>query len=130
VPLVVLGCIVWVGLLALGNVRHRRTEIGILRAMGVRAGQILAIFLARALVVGLIGAVAGYAVGFAVAAAWDIREAGDTALGGQAVGAAALFAPVLLVATLVLAPLLSAMASLVPAMMAAQQDPAIVLREE
>ena len=130
VPLVVLGCIVWVGLLALGNVRHRRTEIGILRAMGVRAGQILATFLARALVVGFIGAVAGYAVGFAVAAAWDVREAGDTALGGQAVGAAALFAPVLLVATLVLAPLLSAMASLVPAMMAAQQDPAIVLREE
>jgi putative ABC transport system permease protein len=127
---VVLGCVVWVGLLALGNVRRRRTEIGILRAMGVRAGQILAIFLARALVVGFIGAVVGYAVGFAVAVAWDMREAGGTALGGQAVGAAALFAPVLLVATLVLAPLLSAMASLVPAMMAAQQDPAIVLREE
>lgn len=124
---VVLGCVVWVGLLALGNVRRRRTEIGILRAMGVRAGQIVSIFLARALLVGLMGAAIGYAVGFAVAVAWD---AGGVALGGKAVGAAALFDPILLAATLVLAPLLSALASLVPAMMAAQQDPATVLREE
>jgi len=130
IPLVVLGCIVWVGLLALGNVRQRRTEIGILRAMGVRAGQILSIFLARALLVGLIGAVVGYAVGFAVAAVWDARDASVEALGGQTIGAAALFAPALLLGTLVLAPLLSALASLVPAMMAAQQDPATVLREE
>jgi len=127
---VVLGCIVWVGLLALGNVRRRRTEIGILRAMGVRAGQIVSIFLTRALLVGLMGAAIGYAVGFAVAAAWDAREGGGVALGGKAVGVAALFGPVLLLAALVLAPLLSAMASLVPAMMAAQQDPATVLREE
>jgi len=127
---VVLGCVVWVGLLALGNVRRRRTEIGILRAMGVRAGRIVAIFLARALLVGLIGAVAGYALGFAVAVAWDAREAGGEAMGAKAVGAAALFAPLVLLAALVLAPLLSALASLVPAMMAAQQDPAAVLREE
>ncbi len=124
---VVLGCVVWVGLLALGNVRRRRTEIGLLRAMGVRAGQIVSIFLARALLVGLMGAAIGYAVGFVVAAAWD---AGGVALGGKAVGVAALFDPILLAATLVLAPLLSALASLVPAMMAAQQDPATVLREE
>ena len=124
---VVLGCVVWVGLLALGNVRRRRTEIGILRAMGVRAGQIVSIFLVRALLVGLMGAAIGYAVGFAVAAAW---EAGGVALGGKAVGVAALFDPILLAAALVLAPLLSALASLVPAMMAAQQDPATVLREE
>jgi len=127
---VVLGCVVWVGLLALGNVRRRRTEIGILRAMGVRAGRIVAIFLARALLVGLIGAVVGYAVGFAVAVGWDAREAGGEALGAKAVGAAALFAPLLLRAALGLAPLLSALASLVPAMMAAQQDPAAVLSEE
>ena len=127
---VVLGCIVWVGLLALGNVRRRRTEIGILRAMGVRAGQIVSIFLVRALLVGLIGAAVGYAAGFAVAVAWDAREGGGVALGAKAVGVVALFGPVLLLATLVLAPLLSALASLVPAMMAAQQDPATVLREE
>jgi len=130
IPLVVVGCIVWVGLMALGNVRARRPEIGILRAMGVRGGQVVAIFLGRAVMVGLIGAVIGYAIGFAVAAVWDAREAGEGALTGGPAGAAALFGPGLLVAVLALAPVLSAAASLVPALLAAQEDPAVVLREE
>ncbi|MBE3070075.1 MAG: FtsX-like permease family protein, partial [Planctomycetes bacterium] len=125
VPLVVVGCIVWVGMLALGNARERRGEVGILRAIGLRAGRILAIFLARAVLVGLIGAAAGYAAGFAVAAAWD--AIGSAA--GDAVGVAALFAPWLLAAALVAAPLLAAVASLVPAMLAAREDPAVILRE-
>ena len=125
VPLVVVGCIVWVGMLALGNARERRGEVGILRAIGLRAGQILAIFLARAVLVGLIGAAAGYVAGFAVAAAWDAL--GSAA--GEAVGLAALFAPGLLGAALVAAPLLAAVASLVPAMLAAREDPAVILRE-
>ncbi len=125
-PLVVIGCIVWVGLMALGNVRERRGEIGILRALGLRGGQVLAIFLLRALVVGLGGAAVGYAAGFAVGGAWG-------ASGGEAappVGPAALFSPGLLAATLVLAPLLAVVASLAPALLAAQEDPAVILREE
>jgi len=130
IPLVVVGCIVWVGLMALGNVRARRPEIGILRAMGVRGGQVVAIFLGRAVMVGLIGAIVGYGLGFAVAAVWDAREAGEGALAGGSVGPAALFGPGLLVAVLALAPVLAAAASLVPALLAAQEDPAVVLREE
>ena len=130
VPLVVVGCIVWVGLMALGNVRARRAEIGILRAIGVRGGQVVGIFLGRAVMVGLIGAVVGYAVGFALAAVWDGREAGEGLVASGPAGAAALFGPGLLVGVLLLAPLLSAAASLVPALLAAQEDPAMILREE
>jgi len=130
VPLVVVGCIVWVGLMALGNVRARRAEIGILRAMGVRSGQVVGIFLGRAVMVGLIGAVVGYAVGFALAALWDGREAGEGLLTSGPAGAAALFGPGLLAGVLLLAPILSAAASLVPALLAAQEDPAMILREE
>lgn len=126
IPLVVVGCTAWVGLLALGNVRERRTEIGILRALGVGTGPLVTVFLGRALAVGLLGAAAGYAVGFGVAAGWDLVQSG----GGEAVGAASLFVPALAAATLVLAPLVSAAASLVPAVMAARQDPAVILREE
>jgi hypothetical protein len=130
-PLVVVGCIVWVGLMALGNVRARRTEIGILRAMGVRSGQVVGMFLGRAVMVGLIGAVAGYVLGFAVAVVWDGRAAGgEGLLAGGPAGAAALFGPGLLVAALLLAPVLSAAASLAPALLAAQEDPAVILREE
>ncbi len=130
VPLVVVGCIVWVGLMALGNVRARRTEIGILRAMGVRGRQVVGIFLGRAVMVGLLGAVAGYLLGFVLAVAWDTREMGGDLLASGPAGAAALFGPGLLAGALLLAPLLSAAASLVPALLAAQEDPALILSEE
>jgi len=124
IPLVIAGCTVWVGLLAFSNVRERRAEIGILRALGVRASQIVSIFLVKSVLVGLAGAALGYAVGLAVALGWDARDAAG------AVGLAALWCPGLLGAMLVLAPLWSALAGLVPAVMAAGQDPAMVLREE
>lgn len=124
VPLVIVGCTVWVGLLAFGNARDRRSEIGILRALGVRAGQVMAVFLIRALAVGLAGAAVGFAVGWAVAAVWDARESG-----ADAAGAAALFNGGLLAATLVAAPILSALAAFVPAALATRQDPAAVLRD-
>jgi len=126
IPLVVVGATVWVGALAFGNVRDRGGEIGILRAVGWRARQILAVFLAKAVLVGLAGGAAGYAAGFAVAAAWDAREAAA----GDGVGMAALFGPWLMVASVLAAPVLAALAGLVPALLAARQDPAVVLREE
>ena len=130
VPLVVVGCIVWVGLMALGNVRARRMEIGILRAMGVRGGQVVGIFLGRAVLVGLIGAVVGYVAGFVLAVEWDARDAGEGLVASGPAGAAALFGPGLLLGALLLAPMLSAAASLVPAVLAAQEDPALILSEE
>ena len=120
----------WVGLLALGNVRARRTEIGILRAVGVRSGQVFLLFLGRAVLVGAVGAVVGYLVGFGLAVAWDARETTEGALASGPVGAAGLFGPWLLVGVLLAAPLLSAAASLAPALLAAQEDPADILREE
>jgi len=41
----VLAAAVWVGLLMLANVRERRIEIGILRALGKTSGMIAALFL-------------------------------------------------------------------------------------
>jgi hypothetical protein len=123
VPLIIAGCTVWVGLMAFSNARDRRGEIGVLRALGVRGGQVLAVFLGRALLVGLAGAALGYALGLGVAAAWDARQGGG-------VGLAALAGPWVLAGTLVLAPLFSAVASFVPALVAAGQDPAEILRDQ
>lgn len=126
VRLGVAGCTVWVGLLALGNVRQRRHEIGILRAIGVRSGQILAMVLGRAILIGLVGAVIGYVGGAAVAMAWAARGAAADGAGGLA----PLVRPAMIAAVLMLAPVLSALASVVPAVLAARQDPATVLHEE
>jgi ABC-type lipoprotein release transport system permease subunit len=119
-PLVIAGSAVWVGLLAYGNVRARRTEIGILRALGLRARQILTLFLGKAALIGLAGAVLGIAAGLAIGAIdWpaktDVRVLVDLRL---------------LTAMLLLTPLLSIMASWIPALLAVRQDPAEVLRRE
>ncbi len=122
VPLVVLGAAVWVGVMALVNVRERTVEIGLLRALGLRGKQIAGVFLARALLVGAVGGVVGIAAGAAAGVAWGMRETGASA--------AVLLQPVLLVVVFVAAPALAAVASLVPAMLAAQEDPAPILAEE
>ena len=122
VPLVIGGCIAWIGFLTFNNVRQRNEEIGILRAMGFRSSQIMVIFLGKALFVGLLGAGIGYAAGFVIGASF-----GD-ALSGESL--TSLFLPQILLLAVVMAPLLSAVAGWIPAMLAARQDPAVVLQGE
>ncbi len=119
VPLVILGCCVWVGLLTLSNVQERRAEIGILRAIGLRSRQIFSIFLGKAVVMGFLGSCLGYFAGFVVGASWGAVKS----------PAVLLFSPSLLLLVLIAAPLLCVLASWVPAKIAAQQDPAEVLRK-
>ncbi|HUT02173.1 MAG TPA: FtsX-like permease family protein [Phycisphaerae bacterium] len=125
VPLVLGGSAVWIGFLALSNVRERTAEIGILRAIGVRSGHIFAVFLVKALVIGLLGSVAGYVAGLAASmAAARITPS----LRVEAVGD--LFAPGMLVAAVVAAPVLAMLASWAPATVASRQDPAVILSKE
>ena len=125
VPLVLGGAAVWIGFLALSNVRERNAEIGILRAIGVRSGHIFSVFLVKALAIGLLGAVTGYAAGLAVSFVASQRVESL-----QVGGLGELFTPWLLVAVVCAAPLLSVLASWAPATLAARQDPAVVLSKE
>ena len=119
VPLLVVAAAVWLALLAQGNVRERRGEIGILRALGLRSRQIFGLFLTRSLLVGAAGAVVGCAAGLLLVGSSKVAPPGMR-----------LFDPALTVAVLIAAPLLSVIAGLMPAMTAAHQDPAEILREE
>lgn len=119
IPLILVGSAVWMALLAFGNVRRRRREIGVLRALGLRSRQIFTIFLGKAAFTGLLGACAGYACGFLVVWAWQ-----------EAPPAGKIFDPLLLGVALLLAPALSCLAGWAPAVIAARQDPAVVLQEE
>lgn len=127
VPLVMAACGIWIGLLAFGNVRERRPEIGILRALGLRSGQILCLFLSKAMIIGLTGGALGVLAGFLAG-----KRVGAVLeqVGAGAATARALFDPMLVILALVLAPFLSVVASWIPAMIASQQDPAEILREE
>lgn len=121
-PLVIGVSVIWIGFLTFNNVRQRNEEIGILRAIGFRSSQILMIFLGKALLVGLLGAGIGYAGGFFVGVSF-----GDIS---PDAGLSALFLPQILLLAFVMAPLLSVVAGWIPAMLAARQDPAIVLQGE
>lgn len=118
VPLVIVGAGVWIALMLLSNLRDRRSEIGILRALGVKAKAILAVFLGKALVLGIAGAIIGSIAGLVIGMAYTNIAINE------------LIEPSSLLLIFLAAPLLAIIASWIPAMLAAQQDPAVVLSEE
>ena len=121
-PVTVLGAAIWIMLLTFANVRERRTEIGILRALGYDGRRIIGLFQLRTLMMSSLGACLGYAVGVCA---------------GAVLGGAPEWGPILgqsfslwrVVAALAGAILLSAVAAWVPARKAAGEDPAEILRE-
>lgn len=120
---VVVACAGWIALLSFLNVRERRQEIGVLRALGFASGRIAALFLGRAVLIGLTGATVGFAVGTAVALRLgpSIFRLGHLPL-----------TPLypLLVWSLVLAPSVAAVAAFLPAVAAVRLDPAVTLGRE
>jgi len=123
-PFVLGACGVWIGVLAVTNVRDRRQEIGLLRALGYDTGGILRLFLGKAGLVGLFGAAIGFLVGTGLGLQFGPRIFEITArimLQPE---------PSLLAFSCILAPLFAVIASLVPAVIAVTYDPAATLREE
>ncbi len=120
-PLAVLVAAIFVGLLALGNARERRSEVGILRALGVSSRRIGSLFLAKAALQGGVGGLVGFVVGDALArttgglfeiAPEQFATATDVAIG-----------------TVVGAPIVTMLASYIPILIASAEDPAKILRE-
>jgi putative ABC transport system permease protein len=120
VPLVLLGAMISVAILGLNNVRERRAEIGLFRAVGLRSGQLFTLFVARGLVLGLLGALVGYGAGSLVGAFAEAVPGYDFS---------AFDGPLLVIVGLA-APVLAAIACLPPAVLAMRQDPALVLQQE
>jgi len=122
VPLVVLGCGAWIGFLSLENVRRRAPEIGVLRAIGLRSTQVFGIFIIKAFVIGVIGALIGYFLGYGIGITWGNLPA---SVNPQE----ALFSGRWLLLSLIFAPVLASLSSWIPALLAARQDPATILQE-
>ena len=127
VPIVMGASVVWIGLMGMANVRDRRGEIALLRAVGLRARHILTLFMSKAVILGILGGVLGFVAGFYAGGHLEMQL---EEVAKQAVQVETLFDWKVLVLAIALAPCLSAAATWIPAMIAAQQDPADVLREE
>jgi len=124
VPFVVITCGVWIGVLAIMNVRDRQQEIGILRALGYGSGRITMLFLGKAFTIGLVGALVGFLAGTGLALIFgpDIFELIPKTMIKPDLS--------LLLYCLVFAPVFAAISSFIPAMIAVTYDPAVTLREE
>jgi putative ABC transport system permease protein len=127
VPVVLGASVVWIALMGMANVRDRRGEIALLRAVGLRARHILGLFLSKAVILGILGGILGYLAGFYAGGQLEVEL--EKAV-GDVLQAQTLFEWSTLILAIVLAPCLAAAATWIPAMIAAQQDPADVLREE
>jgi len=123
-PFTVIACGVWVGVLAIMNVRDRQQEIGIMRALGHGSGRIALLFLGKAALIGLLGAALGFLLGTALAQYFGP--------GIFKLTAKIMIKPelALLIISLIFAPVFAAVSSFIPAMIAVAYDPAVTLREE
>ena len=125
-PVIVTACAVWVALLGFTNVRARREEIGILRALGVSARGILVMFISRHILVGVLGGALGFCAGVLAAVYFSAALEGTriwiTGTDLSMLG--------LLVLSVGGAAALAVIAGWIPTITAIRQDPAEVLREE
>ena len=133
IPVIVTACAISIAVLGFANVRARREEIGILRALGVRSRRILVMFLSRHVLVGALGGAMGFvagvlAAGYFGAARDEARSAGllnelrTMDAGFTWVG--------LLVICVAGAATLAVIAGWIPTMVATRQDPADILRND
>jgi ABC-type lipoprotein release transport system permease subunit len=123
IQFVVVVCALWIGILAWLNVRERRHEIGIFRALGFGSTTIAALVIGKALVIGFIGAGIGFGAGTLLA-----LQVGPDLFPVTASKIEPVYP--LLRQALVAAPVFAALSSLIPAAIAVSQDPATTLREE
>lgn len=105
----------------MGNVRERRSEIGILRAIGYRRIHVVSIILMETGILSVFGGIAGYAAGFTAARILALLSAGSEPLmihsGPAGIGLAIL-----------LALAAGTVAGIYPALTASNLDPAEALR--
>ena len=118
-PLIFLVSAVWLALSFFVNVRDRRSEIGLLRACGACDRRVMSLFLTKALIIGLVGALIGYLLGAVIAVMRNPDGRFIDIVNIPYLGFA-----------MITAVLLSLIASWIPAFYAARQDPALILREE
>ncbi len=123
VPIILITSFLWISLVSFSNVKERRQEIGLLKAIGVSNSQLSFLFLSRAGLVGILGAVAGFFVGSLLSIYYGPQIFPDTGKSISIVWNLLLYSPLIAIT-------IAIMAAYIPTMIAANQDPAVVLKEE
>jgi len=122
-PFVLIVAAAWIGVLAMMNVRDRKQEIGMLRAIGYGTGKIALLFIEKAFILGLLGAIIGFYIGTALSLKFGPEIFKVTARAIKPIYS-------LLLWSLIVAPIFVAISTFIPTIIAITQDPAETLREE
>jgi len=122
-PVVIVACGIWIGLLAMLNVRQRLGEIGILRGLGYGSGKIALLFLGRSVIIGMAGALLGFVGGTALAL---YLGPGIFKITAKAIEPNYVW----LLWMIVIAPSFAAVSSFIPTISAVTCDPATTLGRE
>jgi len=123
IPVVLVASAMWIAFLAYGNVRERRSEVGVLRAIGYTSGKISGLFLGKFLIVAVVGALIGYVAGSFIGVGFGEDQINLGVLEKQ-------FVPTDLAIACGLALFLSTVGSWIPSMMAVKLDPAEILQRD
>ncbi len=124
-PVVVTACAVWIAVLGFTNVRARREEIGILRAIGVRSREVMVMFVSRHVLLGVLGGALGFVAGVVAAIYFSAHEGTLIRMIDMNLSWAGLF-----LVSVGGAAALAVIAGWIPTIVAARQDPADVLRND
>ena len=123
IPVVLVASAMWIAFLAYGNVRERRSEVGVLRAIGYSSGRISGLFLGKFLIVAMAGAVIGYVLGSFIGVTLGEDQLSIGVIQNQ-------FVPTDFVIACGLALFLSTVGSWIPSVMAVKLDPAEILQRD
>jgi ABC-type antimicrobial peptide transport system permease subunit len=104
-------------------VRRRMLEIAVLKTVGLQANQVTTLFMVEAILMGIVGSLAGVVLGWA--AVFLIRGAAETLVGAEL---PFMFAPGAAINGLIVGILVTAVFGFLPTLTAGQVRPGIVLR--
>ncbi|MDY0176446.1 MAG: ABC transporter permease [Lentisphaeria bacterium] len=121
-PAAMLAAGLWIFFLFLNNVRERRQEMGVLRALGMSENNMLMIFLWKSVLIGILGAALGFFLGHSLAL---VGVEPDSALKQWY----ELLRWRELLLALIAAPALCILAAWLPARQAGRIDPAVMLMD-
>lgn len=114
---------IWIGALAMINIKEREQEIGILHAIGHSNGKISGIFLGKALIIGFVGAILGYLLGSFLAVKFGSAIFKITASSIRPMYS-------LFVWSVIVAPSFSTLSTFIPALIASIKNPAVIIKNQ